>query len=130
MNIALRSKSTAEGGGASRIAEKLTDWLLAEGNIATYFVAHLSSRMKPFQQAFLVVICLRSLRVGPTDIPEGSAWEKSFPAKSTSGFANSRPSTMQFIFMITIMPSLCPRSREPRGWFRLSLPRTIACLRS
>lgn len=53
MKIAVISKSTAEGGGASRIAENLTDWLLAEGNIATHFVAHPSSRMKSFQQPLL-----------------------------------------------------------------------------
>jgi glycosyltransferase involved in cell wall biosynthesis len=53
MKIAVISKSTAEGGGASRFAENLTDWLLAEGNTTTHFVAHPSNRMKPFQQPLL-----------------------------------------------------------------------------
>lgn len=53
MKIAVISKSTSEGGGASRFAEDLASWLLADGNTTTHFVAHPTSRMKPFQQPLL-----------------------------------------------------------------------------
>mgnify|MGYP001605224257 CR=1 FL=1 len=49
MRIALVSKANAPGGGASRIAEDLTQWFNAAGHEATHFCGEIIGLAKPFQ---------------------------------------------------------------------------------
>ena len=48
-SIALVSRSNAAGGGASRIAEELAEWLLAAGSKVVHFCGSPLGALKPFQ---------------------------------------------------------------------------------
>jgi len=50
MKIAIVSKSSAAGGGASRVAEDQAGWLLDAGHDVTHFCGYLSQTPKPYQQ--------------------------------------------------------------------------------
>jgi glycosyltransferase involved in cell wall biosynthesis len=63
MKIAIISKSTAQGGGASRIAENLALWLVEEGHHVDHFCAHLPTKRYQFQKPlFPRSILARGLR--------------------------------------------------------------------
>src|ERR1051325_9376715 len=49
LSIAIISRSTALGGGASRIAEELAEWLLAAGYSVGHYCADPASALKDFQ---------------------------------------------------------------------------------